>query len=83
YRGAISVLAKTPQEFEASLPSLYLDIALDGHILYDPHGYAAERLATLCRLIERMGLYREHTDGGDVWRWQHEPSGPWVLEWKP
>jgi uncharacterized protein len=43
-RGALSVLARTPEEFEAHLPSLYLDIALDGRILYDPRQYAAKRL---------------------------------------
>ena len=37
WRGRISILAKTPVEFEAVLPSLYLEIALDGLILYDPH----------------------------------------------
>ena len=43
----ISIMARSPQEFEAHLPSLYLDIALDGKILYDPRGYAAERLAAV------------------------------------
>jgi predicted nucleotidyltransferase len=81
-RGAISALAKTPQEFEAHLPSLYLDIALDGRILYDPRGYAAERLATLRRLLKQSGLYRERTEAGDVWRWTKEPSGPWALTWE-
>jgi len=32
-RGRLSLLAKTPEEFEASLPAIYLDIAL---------GYSAE-----------------------------------------
>ena len=82
WRGAVSLLAKTPDEFEAHLPSLYLDIALDGQILYDPRGYAVERLAALRDLIEESGLYRERTEAGDVWRWQKEPSGPWALEWK-
>ena len=81
-RGAISVLAKTPGEFEGSLPSLYLDIALDGQIVYDPRGHAAERLATLKRLIEEAGLYRERTDAGDLWQWKTPPLGPWSLEWK-
>ncbi len=80
-RGALSLVAKTPQEFEAHLSSLYLDIALDGQILYDPRGYAGERLASLRRLLDEAGLYREHTDAGDVWRWKCEPNRPWVLEW--
>lgn len=79
---AVSLLARTPEEFEARLPSLYLDIALDGQVLYDPQGYAAEKLSKLRRLIQKMGLYRERTEGGDMWRWRQEPSGPWVLEWE-
>jgi predicted nucleotidyltransferase len=79
YRGAISVLAKTPKEFEARLPSIYLDISLDGQVLYDPSGYATERLAALRRIIKDSGLYRERTEAGDVWLWQRvnsAPSGP-------
>ncbi len=81
-RGAISALAKTPREFEAHLSSLYLDIALDGQILYDPRGYAAERLGSLKELMDEAGLYRERTEAGDLWRWKSAPSGPWALEWK-
>jgi hypothetical protein len=81
-RGAISAFAKTPKEFEAYLSPLYLDIALDGKVLYDPHGYAAERLAALHHLINEAGLYREHTEAGDFWRWKKPPGGSWSLEWK-
>jgi len=79
---AVSLLAKTPAEFEAHLPALYLDIALDGQNLYDPQGYAAQKLSILRRLIERAGLYRERTEAGDLWRWRQKPSGPWALEWE-
>ncbi|MBI2875331.1 MAG: nucleotidyltransferase domain-containing protein [Candidatus Tectomicrobia bacterium] len=78
---AVSFLARTPEEFEGHIPSLYLDIALDGQILYDPRGYATERLSMLRHLIDRMGLYRERTEAGDLWRWRKEPHGPWALEW--
>jgi len=81
-RGAVSLLAKTPEEFEAHLASLYLDIALDGQVLYDPCGYAFERLESLRQLISKAGLYREQTEAGDVWRWREQPSGPWELEWE-
>jgi predicted nucleotidyltransferase len=80
--GEVSLLARTPREFESHLPSLYLDIALDGMILHDPRGYAAERLGAVQRLIERSGLYRQRTEAGDVWRWRTPPSGPWRLEWE-
>jgi predicted nucleotidyltransferase len=81
-RIAVSILARTPQGFESHLPSLYLDIALDGQILYDPQEYAARKLATVHQLIGRLGLYRERTEAGDLWRWQQEPTTPWTLAWE-
>jgi len=82
YRGAISVVARTPAEFEKDVASLYLDIALDGRILYDPYGYAARRMNMLRRIIARLGLYRERTPAGDVWRWKVEPKWPWSITWE-
>jgi predicted nucleotidyltransferase len=82
YRGAMAVLAKAPRAFEANLPSLYLDIALDGEILYDPKGYAAERLAKLKHLIGELGLSREVTDAGFLWRWKKQPVAGWTLAWE-
>jgi predicted nucleotidyltransferase len=80
-RGAVSLLAKTPPEFESRLTSLYLDIALDGRVLHDPRGYARKKLAILRQIIKRHGLYRRRTGAGDVWRWRRTPTGPWAVEW--
>jgi len=82
YRGAVSLLAKTPQEFEEKISSLYLDIAQDGQILFDPQGYAHRRLADLHRLMAETGLYRKKSPGGEVWRWQQKPRQPWALQWR-
>jgi predicted nucleotidyltransferase len=82
YRGAVSLLAKTPQEFEERISSLYLDIAQDGQILFDPQGYAHRRLEALQRLMAEMGLYRKRSQGGDVWRWTQKPRQPWELQWR-
>jgi predicted nucleotidyltransferase len=79
---AVSLLPRTPEEFEDHVPSLYLDIALDGKILYDPQGYMAERLARLRRRMEDLGLYREWTRSGQEWRWRKQPAGPWALRLK-
>ena len=78
----VSLQAKTPTEFEARVPSLYLDIALDGQVLYDPQGYATARLAQLRRLMQRHGLYRERRPAGDLWRWRRPPPRPWRLTWE-
>ena len=78
----VSLQAKTPTEFESCVPSLYLDIALDGQVLYDPQGYATTRLAQLRRLMQRHGLYRERRPAGDLWRWRRPPPQPWRLTWE-
>ena len=81
-RGRISLLARTPQEFEGSLPALYLDIALDGIVLYDPDGYIADKLARLRAMIGEKGLRRERAGRYLVWRWQEFPGFGWALEWE-
>jgi predicted nucleotidyltransferase len=63
-RGAASLLAKTPCEFETGQASLYLDIALDGIPLYDPEGCASEILSGLRESTQQIGLYRTRTDTG-------------------
>jgi hypothetical protein len=74
HRGEASLLARTPEEFTAGLPDLYLDIALDGVILHDTDEYMAERLGFLRALIRRKGLSREK-DGHDlIWRWEQPPA---------
>jgi len=78
----VTVVAVTTKEFQARVTSLYLDIALDGEVLYDPQEYAARKLAELKRLMDRLGLYRERTEAGDYWRWKEQPEGAWELAWE-
>ena len=81
WRAAISLLAKTPEEFEASLPSFYLDIALDGIVLYDPYRYMQEKLTHLQKLIDKKGLRREKIEGSFAWQWDKFPGFGWSIEW--
>ena len=81
-RGRLSLLAKTPQEFEASLPALYLDIALDGIVLYDQELYIADKLVALRQLIGKKGLHRERSGRDLVWSWQEFPGFGWAVEWE-
>lgn len=81
WRGQVSLLAKTPAEFEAHLPSLFLDIALDGIILYDPKDYLTERLSHLKQLIQQKGLYRESQAQDLLWQWEEFPGYQWQLRW--
>lgn len=82
WRGKTSILAKTPAEFEATLSPLYLDIALDGRVLYDPQGYMQTRLQAVQRLIQRKGLRRERRGRDLVWQWERLPGLHWLLGWE-
>jgi predicted nucleotidyltransferase len=82
WRARVALLAKTPAEFEARLPALYLDIALDGIVLYDSEGYITPRLAYVRELLARLGLRRERTNGDLIWCWQKSPPPAWALEWE-
>lgn len=82
WRAQVSMLAKTPTEFEARLPALYLDIALDAIVLYDPKGYLQQRLECVREQIERLSLRRESFDGDLIWRWQAMPPQDWGIEWR-
>ncbi len=81
WRAVISLIAKTPKEFEAALPAFYLDIALDGIVLYDPHRYMQERLTYLQTLIRKKGLRREKIEESFAWQWDKFPGFNWSIEW--
>ena len=78
----VAILAKTPDEFEGDIASLWLDIALDGIILHDPQGYATDRLGRLRALIERVGLIRERHGRDLIWQWEKFPGFDWPLTWE-
>ncbi len=82
WRAQVAILAKTPAEFEARLPALYLDIALDAIVLYDPRSYLQPRLEYVKALIRHLGLHRERSEGDLVWRWQAIPPQDWRIEWR-
>lgn len=83
WRGAVALLAKTPSEFEVGIASVYLDIALDGIILYDRSGYMQTRLARLRRLIQEKSLRREQRGRELIWHAEASPASGWQLSWEP
>jgi predicted nucleotidyltransferase len=79
--GPVSLIAKTRAEFAAGFPSYYLDIALDGLILYDRENYMHQKLARIRELITLAGLRRQRTDYGFRWEWKKPPRGHWRIDW--
>src|SRR3990172_2776979 len=79
---AYAVLGKTPEEFESHFPSLYLDIGLDGVVLYDRDGYMADKLRCIREIIAQAGLRRKRQNGEMNWVWQNPPRRHWEITWE-
>jgi predicted nucleotidyltransferase len=75
-RRVISILARTLEGFESALPSLFLEIALDGMILHDSKEYASSRLQ---RLIHDKDQRGEMCDKDFVWKLETFPGLCWSL----
>lgn len=83
WRAALAILAKTPTEFESTLIPLYLDLAMDGILLYDSDNYMTNHLAAIRQTLQKKGLYRIQDGRELVWRWGKAPKVEWELEWGP
>lgn len=82
WRGRATVIAKTPAEFTSYLAPLYLDIALDGIVLYDRDGWLTSHLAAIRTLLDRHGLYRIQRGRDLIWEWREFPGVGWELNWE-
>lgn len=78
----ISVYAKTKKECESGLPPLYLDLGVDGQILYDTNDYMREKLLRIQEIIQEAGLYRVRRNGYHTWEWKKQPGLEWSLTWE-
>jgi len=80
--GPISIVAKTRREFETNFPPLYLDIALDGIVLYDPDGYMKGKLEEIRKITRQAGLRRIRKGPALIWTWETPPPAGWRIDWE-
>ncbi len=79
----IYVYGKTPEEFEAQFPSLYLDFGLDGVVLYESEGYLTRKLQRIREIIRETGLVRRRiSENSMFWDWDKSPQRGWEITWK-
>jgi hypothetical protein len=78
----ISITARTPEEFESGFPSLYLDLGLDGNVLYDSDNYMTQKLQRIQEIIKQAGLERKTLDHQLSWEWKKQPKGHWEITWE-
>lgn len=77
----ISLVARTREEFQAEFPPLYLDLAVDGVVLYDPEKYMSAKLEEIRGIIQHAGLWRPRRKDGFIWKWRRRPQGRWRVDW--
>lgn len=78
-----SAYGSTPEEFEKYFPSIYLDMGLDGIVLYDTDQYLAQKLARIRDIIQETGLRRLLLSPGNMsWEWDKAPRHGWALDWE-
>ncbi len=80
FRERISIVAKTRAEIDRGFPPLYLDIGLDGIILFD-RGFMTDRIDRIQAVIAEAGLNRVKEDGTYRWKWNNRPRSGWSIDW--
>ena len=79
--GAITFVAKTPEEVSANLISLLLDVCVDGIWVYGAGYFEPYRRRALAALAQ-SGLRRQWTAGALMWRFSRLPARDWELSWE-
>jgi len=82
FKRRVLILAKTEQEFKSHFPSLYLDLGLDGHVLYDQNDFLKVRFEKIKELIRQAGLSRKRFNSNFVWKFKKQPKSGWELTWE-
>jgi len=77
----VSIISKTPQEMMEHFPPLFLDLGLDGIILFDRGGFFKNLQVKIKKIIEQAGLQRKRWIGEFYWEWQTPPQKGWEITW--
>ena len=79
--GSINFVAKKPEEVEANLTPLLLDVCVDGICLYGDAYFQPYRQKALSALRQAR-LRRHQLSGTRMWLFPQLPSGNWELSWE-
>ena len=81
FKRRMLILSKTEREFISHFPSLYLDLDLDGHVLYDRNDFLRARFNKIKNLIKQAELSRKRLNENIVWKFKNKPKSGWELTW--
>ena len=77
----LSIIAKTPEEVLSTFPSFFLDLALDGIILFDRDEFFMGIQKKTKEIIAQAGLQRKKDNGDYYWEWKRPPKKGWEITW--
>ena len=77
----LCIIAKTPEEVLNNFPSIFLDLGIDGVILFDREDFFKHLQARIREIIHQAGLKREKSDGEFYWEWEKPPEKGWEITW--
>lgn len=77
----LCIIAKTPEEVLSTFPSFFLDLSLDGIILFDRDRFFENLQKKIGEIISQAGLRRRTDNGEYYWEWESPPKGGWEITW--
>jgi len=77
----LCITAKTPEEVLRDFPPLFLDLGLDGIILFDRNDFFKRLQERIREIIREAGLRRKKQDRDLYWEWDVPPRRGWEITW--
>jgi predicted nucleotidyltransferase len=75
------IIARTPEEVEKNFPPFYLDLGLDGVILFDGNDFFRKLQERIRDIIRQAGLRRKKDNEEYYWEWETPPKRGWEITW--
>lgn len=75
------IIAKTPAEIMKDFPPLFLELGLDGIILFDRGDFFKKLQVRIREIIQQAGLQRKIEKGEFYWAWENSPQKGWEIKW--
>jgi predicted nucleotidyltransferase len=75
------IIAKTHDEILNNFPSFFLDLGLDGVILFDREDFFKQLQIRIKEIIQQAGLQRKKSNSEFYWEWKNPPSKGWEITW--
>jgi len=75
------IIAKTPEEVLSDFPPLFLNLGVDGIILFDTNDFFNNLQEKIRNIIHEAGLQRKRDDGEFYWVWRNPPRKGWEITW--